>query len=370
MTIEQIPANTQNYTIGRGGNRIEKITLHHMAAVWTARRCGESFQNPDRKGSSHYGIGFEGEIAQYVGEENTAWTDGDWQSNQTSVTIECANAVYGAPWPLSEATVNSLVWLIVDISRRNGLGALVKGENLTWHQMYAATACPGESMLMQMDSIIERANALLQAPSAEGGALTAEYQVYTERGGWLPLVRGYNPFDAEEGFAGILGQEIEGIYATLSQGDIDYRVHTKNGRWLPVVKNREDFAGILGQSIDGVMLRSDSAVLFYRVHTAEGGWLPEVNGWNTDDSENGFAGILGQSIDGFMLRAVPLPPKEEPAPPVESEPKPVPEPAPESVPKPEPETEPKPELEPEPEKKMSLWERIRHFFDDLLNRLG
>ena len=358
MTIEQIPASAQNYTVGRGGNRIEKITLHHMAAVWTARRCGESFQNPDRKGSSHYGIGFEGEIAQYVGEENTAWTDGDWQSNQTSVTIECANSSYGAPWPLSEATVNSLVQLIADIARRNSLGALVKGENLTWHRMYAATACPGESMLAQMDKIIERANALIQAPSEEGGALTAEYQVYTKTAGWLPLVRGYNPLDAEDGFAGILGQEIEGIYATLSQGDIEYRVHTKNGSWLPTVKNREDFAGILGQSIDGVMLRSDSAFLFYRVHTAESGWLPEVSGWNSEDSENGFAGILGQSIDGFMLRAMPLLPKEELAP----APTPVPEPEPEPVPA------PAPTPQPEPKKKMSLWERIRSFFKNLLNR--
>ena len=30
--------------------------------------CGTFFQNPDRKGSTHYGIGYDGEIAQYVDE--------------------------------------------------------------------------------------------------------------------------------------------------------------------------------------------------------------------------------------------------------------------------------------------------------------
>ena len=57
LVREWIPADENNFTLGREGKRIKKITLHHMAARWTAARLGQSFQNPERQGSSHYGIG-------------------------------------------------------------------------------------------------------------------------------------------------------------------------------------------------------------------------------------------------------------------------------------------------------------------------
>lgn len=41
------------YSKGRGGRNIEMITIHHMASVISAKRCGEIFQN--RQASSHYG---------------------------------------------------------------------------------------------------------------------------------------------------------------------------------------------------------------------------------------------------------------------------------------------------------------------------
>lgn len=153
-----VPADTSNYTYGRPNGGINKITVHHMAGVLSAERCGQIFQTPGRGGSSHYGIGLSGEIACYVEEENTAWTDSNWDSNIHSVTIENSNCDTGGDWPVSDATFNSLVKLCADIAKRNGLGKLVPGQNLTWHSMYAATACPGNYLRDRMNEIADRAN--------------------------------------------------------------------------------------------------------------------------------------------------------------------------------------------------------------------
>lgn len=163
-----VPANPTNYTSGRPGGKITKITVHHMAGVLSAQRCGEIFQKAGRNGSSHYGIGYGGEIAVYVEEENTAWTDSNWDSNIHSVTIENSNSSNGGDWLVSDATFNSLVKLVADIAKRNGIGKLVPGQTLTWHSMYAATSCPGNYLRSKMNELAEKANAINgQAPAPQ-----------------------------------------------------------------------------------------------------------------------------------------------------------------------------------------------------------
>lgn len=155
---EIVYANENNYTKGRSGNKIEMITLHHMAGILTAKRCGELFQNPNRKASSNYGIGYNGEVALYVDEENTSWANSNWVANCKSVTIETSNDKTGGNWHVGDKTLNSLIKLIADIAKRNDLGKLVKGKNLTWHSMYANTACPGTYLLSKLDYIVDEVN--------------------------------------------------------------------------------------------------------------------------------------------------------------------------------------------------------------------
>ena len=49
---------------------------------------------------------------------------------------------------------------MADIARRNGLGKLIKGQNLTWHSMYAATACPGPYLSGKLQELVDKANAI------------------------------------------------------------------------------------------------------------------------------------------------------------------------------------------------------------------
>ena len=156
----KVPASTANYTKGRSGRKIEMISIHHMAGVMTAKNCGKVFQNANRGASSHYGIGNDGEIGLYVDEANTAWTNSNWDANCKAVTIETSNSSTGGQWLVGDKALNSLIKLVADIAKRNNLGTLVKGKNVTWHRMYIATTCPGDYLLSKMDYIVEEANKL------------------------------------------------------------------------------------------------------------------------------------------------------------------------------------------------------------------
>lgn len=152
-----IPAFSGNYTKGRTA-KISEIAIHHMAGVMTAEQCGKLWQKVGRKGSSTYGIGNDGTIANYVDENDTAWCNSNWESNCRAVSIEVSNSMTGGNWIVSDSALNSLIKLVADIAKRNNLGTLIKGKNVTWHSMYTATTCPGPYLLSKMDYIIAEAN--------------------------------------------------------------------------------------------------------------------------------------------------------------------------------------------------------------------
>ena len=158
LATESYPAYAGNYSGPEARKNITAVTIHHMAGVLSAESCGAIFQRPGRNGSSHYGIGVNGEIAWYVDENCVAWTNSNWPSNQCSVTIECSNSETGGDWPVSEASFNSLVNLVADIAKRNGLGKLEVGKNLTKHNDFAPTTCPGPYLESKMQAIADAAN--------------------------------------------------------------------------------------------------------------------------------------------------------------------------------------------------------------------
>lgn len=151
-------AHSNNYSTGRSGRKIEKVTIHHMAGVLTAKQCGSIFQDGNRQASSNYGIGKNGEIALFVDEANTSYADANWNSNCKSVTIECSNNKAGGDWTVSDAVLNSLINLIADIFKRNGIKKAIKGKTITWHSMYSATTCPGNYLRSKMDYICDKVN--------------------------------------------------------------------------------------------------------------------------------------------------------------------------------------------------------------------
>lgn len=160
LTNVVITADGNNYSVGRS-KKIRCITPHHVAGVISVENLGGIFRNPTRGGSSNYGIGNDGRIGCFVDEENTPWTNSNWDSNCESVTIEVSNSEAGGNWPVGDAAINSLIKLMADIAIRNGLGTLELGRNVTLHKMFTQTSCPGPYMESKMPYIISEANKII-----------------------------------------------------------------------------------------------------------------------------------------------------------------------------------------------------------------
>ncbi len=313
---------------------ISKVTVHHMAGSLTVETCGRVFADPSRQASSNYGIGSDGRIALYVPEDKQAWTSSNWDNDQRAVTVEVANSSCGGDWPVSDAAWSSLVSLLADVCRRNGIGELRwtgdAGGSLTCHYMFAATACPGPYLKARMPELAAAVNAVLagaEPPAASEQDGTEETPAerplqpvapvrYRARvgGTWLPEMRDWRDTSGSgDDFAGIPGQPIEYLAMDFPGW---YQVRSSASGWLPKVRAYDiaDLdAGCAGDGSPILAVRCyyetpDPAstgykVIEYRAHTmGYGAWLPTmVDTSDTSGSGDDFAGD-GSAIDCFRAK--------------------------------------------------------------------
>lgn len=148
---------------------ITKITPHHMAGVCTIEQFGNIVANPSRQMSANYGIGNDGRIILTCPEGDRSWCSSSPWNDHRAVTIEVSNSAYGdaSGWPISNAAYESLIALCVDICKRNNIPKLVftgdTSGSLTFHYMYAATACPGPWLKAHAQDLCDKVNAQLNA---------------------------------------------------------------------------------------------------------------------------------------------------------------------------------------------------------------
>ena len=152
-------------------NKIDKIVIHHMAAVWTVEQCGNSFSVPSRQASSNYGVDGNGDVGLFVEESNASWASGDYFVDNRAITIEVANDVAGGNWHVSDTALEKTIELCVDICERNGIEQLIftgnQNGNLVMHRYYSATACPGEYLASKFPYIADEVNKRLKENQEE-----------------------------------------------------------------------------------------------------------------------------------------------------------------------------------------------------------
>lgn len=179
-------AHVSNYTQGRKGYKICKITPHHMAGVLTGEQCARLFQNSNRNASANYCIGNDGGIVGCVDENNRAWTSSSSSNDCQAITIEVSNSSTGGNWPISAAAWNSLVNLCVDICKRHGFRLSYDGTkngSLTRHNMFASTNCPGPYLQSKFQELVDVVNAKL-----DGGVSQPQSQPTQSVSGYLVKV--------------------------------------------------------------------------------------------------------------------------------------------------------------------------------------
>lgn len=149
--------------------KISKITIHHMAGNLSVEACGSVFEPVERQASSNYGIGSDGRIGMYVPEDYRAWTSSNRDNDEIAVTIEVANDGGAPDWHVSDKALASLIDLCIDICKRNDIDELVyTGDvtgNLTRHNMFANTQCPGPYLQSKFPYIADEVNKRLKSQS-------------------------------------------------------------------------------------------------------------------------------------------------------------------------------------------------------------
>ncbi len=140
--------------------------------------------------SANYSIDSKGRIGGHVDEENRSWASSSSANDNLAVTIELANDGGAPDWHVSTATFDAAIKLVTDICQRNGIAELRYTNdttgNLTRHNMFAATTCPGPYLQAQFPRFVTQVNGnlmmhpdriVLRAGSYGGPVMTLQIEL-------------------------------------------------------------------------------------------------------------------------------------------------------------------------------------------------
>jgi hypothetical protein len=152
--------------------KIDTITIHHVAGNLTIETLGNVFKPTTRQASSNYGVGTDGRIGMYVEEKNRPWTTGSPANDHRAVTIEVSNSTLSPTWEVSDKALQATIDLCADICKRNDIPMLlwrndksligqVDKQNMTIHEWFQNTNCPGPYLKSKMGYIADEVNKIL-----------------------------------------------------------------------------------------------------------------------------------------------------------------------------------------------------------------
>lgn len=149
-----------NFTQGRPGwNGFFLIILHTMDGYLTG--CDSWFNNPASQVSTHYGVGYNGEIHKYVSEDDTAWANGQDYANRNGISIEFEDQLKPDDGTRTDALYESGAQLIADICKRRSIACNTAG--IKRHNEFVVKDCPGA---LDVNRLINRANEILNPPQS------------------------------------------------------------------------------------------------------------------------------------------------------------------------------------------------------------
>jgi hypothetical protein len=147
---ELINHPSPSYSPGRQGTPVRHITFHHV--VGSAASALARFDNPNQQVSAHFVVGSDA-IWVCVNTDDTAWTNGEWNSNLESVTIE-----HEGDWRngyRNDAVIANSARLVA------WLRTLYPDATPNRHRDVHPTACPGD---LPVEEIWDRATQILNPP--------------------------------------------------------------------------------------------------------------------------------------------------------------------------------------------------------------
>lgn len=233
-----------NHYTGRQGYGVTHITLHIMVGYLAGTDA--TFANSDSQASAHYGIGSTGEIHQYVSERDGSYSDANYMSNCSTISIEHEGGMSDGA-VCTQACIDASARLCADIARRYGWKKLwhdgLKG-NVWLHREIPGTdhaTCPDLAPNgLPYQQVIDKANNLLEGQEM---ALTDEdiMKIWTHK-----LPNGSCVRDC-------LSPAIQDIFAMHDTG-------LTNGGWLHKLPNGRPARDIISDATSDVIRMHDTLI--------------------------------------------------------------------------------------------------------------
>lgn len=233
-----------NHSTGRQGYGVTHITLHIMVGYLAG--TDSTFANPSSQSSAHYGVGATGEIHQYVAEANGSYSDANYASNCSTISIEHEGGMADGA-VCTQACIDASARLCADIARRYGWKKLwhdgLRG-NVWLHREIPGTdhaACPDLAPNgLPFQQVIDKANNLLEGKEM---ALTDEdvTKIWTHK-----LPNGACVRDC-------LSPAIQDIFAMHDTG-------LTNGGWLHKLPNGRPARDIISDATSDVIRMHDTLI--------------------------------------------------------------------------------------------------------------
>lgn len=179
-----------NRSVNRN-HKIDTVSIHCVVGQCSVETLGSIFASTSKEASSNYGIGYDGRIGMYVEEKDRSWCTSSASNDNRAITIEVASDTYH-PYRVNDAAYKSLIKLLVDICKRNGIKKLVwstnksermnhlNGCNMTVHRDYANKSCPGDYLYNLHRQIAKEVNAQLGSDTSS----TTKKTLYRVRKTW------------------------------------------------------------------------------------------------------------------------------------------------------------------------------------------
>lgn len=210
---------------------IDTITIHCMAAQWTAKQCVDYFAKSSTGASSNYCVGKDGSIGLSVPEKDRSWCSSSASNDNRAITIEVASDSTH-PYKVTSKAYNALIELLVDICKRNNIKELkwkadkslvgkVSEQNMTVHRWFSNKACPGDYLYSRHSAI---ANSVNERLGSSGGSTSTPSN--NEEYIWDYFK---DKIGNEYGVAGLMGNLYceSGLHPDRVQGDIPYSSYSQ-----------------------------------------------------------------------------------------------------------------------------------------------
>lgn len=233
-----------NHYTGRQGYGVTHITLHIMVGYLAG--TDSTFANSASQASAHYGIGSSGEIHQYVSERDGSYSDANYMSNNSTISIEHEGGMSDGA-VCTQTCIDASARLCADIARRYGWRKLwhdgLKG-NVWLHREIPGTdhaACPDLAPNgLPYQQVIDKANNLLEGQEM---ALTDEdiMKIWTHK-----LPNGSCVRDC-------LSPAIQDVFAMHDTG-------LTNGGWLHKLPNGRPARDIISDATSDVIRMHDALI--------------------------------------------------------------------------------------------------------------